>query len=108
MKGEFDDILGEDVLEMEVLEMEDKDITDDAPELDKYPFERVNDAYEKSQKRWEMEAEVKEELKERFEEAERKLMEQKKAFEKGTDNVSKIRNIKKSIIRNGRKEIEIK
>ncbi len=71
MQGEFDDILGPDY------KMED-DIIYDAPDDNN---ERLNDAYEKAQKRWGMEMEVKEELKKQFEQAQRELMEQKKMFD---------------------------
>ena len=76
--GEFDDILGEDDPEKEHKKWIEENKTE---EPSNKSFKTLNDVYQKSQKRWKGEADVKEEITKRFEEAQKKLLREKMEFE---------------------------
>ena len=76
--GEFDDILGQDDPEKEHKKWIEENKTEEPTNKS---FKTLNDTYQKSQRRWKLEAEVKEELKKRFDEAEKELIKEKLEFE---------------------------
>lgn len=80
MQGDFDDILGQDDPEKEHKEWVEENKTESPSHKS---FRVLNDAYQKSQKRWAEEEELKEEFDYRYEKAKAKLNEQKEEFEKG-------------------------
>lgn len=82
MQGEFDDILGQDDPEKEHKEWIEENKT---KEPAKKSFRTLSDVYQKAQKRWAVEKEIKEavqkEMAESFERAKEKLENQKEEFE---------------------------
>ena len=84
MQGEFDDILGQDDPEREHKKWIEENKTETPSNK---TFKDLSDVYNRSQKRWQIEEEVKEELRKRFDQAEKELMEEKKELEKGVYNV---------------------